>query len=69
MSFDSTIRANVSVAPPIDLAMYKTDTFRIASRQRIRDDDAYFNELSRHWSDGLRRVYTEALDPHWDVED
>ena len=68
VSFDSTIRANVSVGPPIDLVIYKTDSFRIASQQRIRDDDPYFSELSRHWSDGLRRLFAEAPDPRWTVD-
>ena len=68
VSFDSTIRANISVAPPIDLVIYKSDSFRIASQQRIRDDDPYFNELSRHWSDGLRRLFAGAPDPRWTVD-
>jgi putative proteasome-type protease len=68
VSFDSTIRANISVAPPIDLVIYKTDSFQIAAQLRIRDDDPYFNELSRHWSEGLRRLFAEAPDPHWSVD-
>ncbi|MGF1640221.1 MAG: peptidase [Rhodospirillales bacterium] len=68
VSFDSTIRANISVGPPIDLVIYKADTYRIACHQRIRDDDPYFSALSRHWSEGLRRVFAEAPDPRWSPE-
>lgn len=65
VSFDSTIKANISVAPPIDLVIYRADTFRVGTHQRVRDDDPYFNSLCRHWGAGLRRVFAEAPDPPW----
>ncbi len=65
VSFDSTIRANISVAPPIDLAIYRRDGFCITSRQRIEEDDPYFKALRRHWGEGLKRVFSEAPDPPW----
>lgn len=68
VSFDSTIKANISVAPPIDLVIYKADTFRIASHQRVREHDPYFNELCRHWAEGLRQVFADAPDPPWEMD-
>jgi putative proteasome-type protease len=68
VSFDSTIKANISVGPPIDLVIYKTDMFRIAAHQRVKDNDTYFNELRRHWSDGLRNVFANAPDPPWEMD-
>jgi putative proteasome-type protease len=68
VSFDSTIKANISVCPPIDLVIYETDTFRIAAHQRVKDNDTYFNELRRHWSDGLRNVFANAPDPPWEMD-
>jgi putative proteasome-type protease len=68
VSFDSTIKANISVGPPIDLVIYKTDTFHIATHQRVRDNDPYFNALRRHWSDGLRHVFADAPDPPWEMD-
>lgn len=68
VSFDSTIKANLSVGPPIDLVGYRAGTFRIATQQRVRDDDPYFNDLCRHWGEGLRRVFADAPDPPWNME-
>jgi len=67
VSFDSTIRANISVAPPLDLVLYRKDAFELAARQRIDKDDPYFNALQRHWSEGLRSVFANAPDPDWEA--
>ena len=68
VSFDSTIKANISVAPPIDLLIYRRDGFRVASRQRIAEDDPYFKALRRHWGEGLKRLFSEAPDPPWRID-
>lgn len=65
VSFDSTIKANISVAPPIDLLIYRKDTFKVATHQRIVENDPYFLTLCQHWGEGLRRVFAEAPDPPW----
>jgi putative proteasome-type protease len=62
ISFDSTIRSNLSVGLPIDLACVERDQLR-ARRRSVGEDDAYFAGLRRHWSDGLRRVFSEMPDP------
>lgn len=54
LSFDSTIKANLSVGLPLDLHIYESDTFRHGPRRRIEAGDAYFQALSEGWSDALR---------------
>ena len=39
VSMDSTIRSNISVAPPLDILVYRKDTQKAATRQRLQDDD------------------------------
>lgn len=65
VSFDSTIKANVSVAPPIDLITIERDTYRVAVQRRINDDDEYFTRIRQQWGDGLRRLFSEVPDPPW----
>lgn len=65
ISFDSTIRSNLSVGMPIDLFMYRSDSFSIDCRRRITETDPYFNQLRKGWSDGLKRVFAELPDPDW----
>jgi putative proteasome-type protease len=57
VSFDSTMRSNLSVGMPIDLICYERDSLRVRMRRRFDVDDAYFSELGREWSEGTREVF------------
>jgi putative proteasome-type protease len=65
VSFDSTMRSNLSVGMPIDLICYERDSFTIRRRRRFPEGDAYFTALSREWSDGVRQVFRELPDLEW----
>lgn len=65
VSFDSTIKSNLSVAPPLDLVIVPADTQRASVRARIADDDAYWSDLRRRWGEGLRALFDELPDPPW----
>jgi putative proteasome-type protease len=54
LSFDSTLRSNLSVGMPIDLLIYERDTLDVRRVHRIEESDAYFKQLSTSWSDALR---------------
>ena len=69
LSFDSTIKANLSVAPPIDVLIYKTDTLAISRQQEIDVGDPYFATLSAGWSTGLLKVFADLADPPWAADD
>jgi putative proteasome-type protease len=57
VSFDSTMRSNLSVGMPIDLVCYERDALRISIRHRFAPGDAYFTSLSKAWSEGVRSVF------------
>lgn len=65
VSFDSTIRSNISVGLPIDLLWYSRDSLRAGIHKRIVDGDPYFNMLRQAWGGGLRRVFGELANPDW----
>lgn len=65
VSFDSTIRSNISVAAPIDLLLYKVNSFSSKNRKRILDNDEYFNQLRQEWSSGLKKVFSGLKNPKW----
>ena len=54
LSFDSTIRSNLSVGMPIDMVVYNTDNLSIDRVRRIDQDDPYFRSISAKWSEALR---------------
>ncbi|MGH8713039.1 MAG: peptidase [Casimicrobiaceae bacterium] len=65
VSFDSTMRSNISVGLPIDLAVYETDSLRLKLRKRIEESDPYFQMIHTQWGEGLRRVFAELPNPQW----
>jgi len=65
LSFDSTIRSNISVGLPIDLLCYERDRLRIDFQRCIDKDDPYFNEIKRLWGEGLRETFATIPDPSW----
>ena len=57
LSFDSTIKANLSVGLPLDLHLYETDTFRHGTIRRIERDDAFFETISSGWGEALKDAF------------
>ena len=66
VSFDSTIRSNLSVAMPIDLICYERDALAVRKRRRFDEGDPYFGALSKEWSEGVRGVFKRLPEPGWD---
>jgi putative proteasome-type protease len=65
VSFDSTMRSNLSVGLPIDLLAYERDACKVTWRRRFGHGDAYFSKISGIWSAGLRRAFLEVPDVPW----
>ncbi len=57
LSMDSTIRSNLSVGMPLDLAVLKRDSLRLDQQERIEAGDARFTAMSKAWSDALRESF------------
>lgn|SRR5690606_27446072 len=58
ISFDSTIKSNISVGMPLDFARYREDSFELQI-ERIAEDDDYFKSLRQAWGGGLRKLFDE----------
>ncbi len=65
VSFDSTMRSNISVGLPIDLLIYETDSLRVGMQRRIDEDDSYYQMVHRQWGEGLRQVFAQLPNPDW----
>ncbi len=63
ISFDSTIRSNLSVGRPLDLVAIPSDRSIEPVRRRIDEDDSYFNELSADWGRLLNESRMAIADP------
>lgn len=65
VSFDSTIRANLSVGPPFDLTICLADACTVSMRRSFAAGDAYFERLGRVWGNGLRTLFLTLPNPDW----
>ncbi|TWI35693.1 proteasome-type protease [Paracoccus sulfuroxidans] len=57
LSMDSTLRSNLSVGMPLDLAVIEKDALQISFNRRIPEDDPKFREMSVAWSEALRESF------------
>ncbi len=59
LSMDSTLRSNLSVGMPLDLAVIEKDALTIGERRRIEPNDEGFQNMSAAWSRALREAFAE----------
>jgi putative proteasome-type protease len=57
LSMDSTLRSNLGVGMPIDVAVIRRDACDADLVYRIEPGDAYFHDLSERWSAALRDAH------------
>jgi len=67
ISFDSTMRSNISVGPPIDVAICKQGDCRVTFRTSLEADDPYLVRVREAWTNGLIEVFAEVPAPGWTV--
>ncbi len=65
VSMDSTIRSNLSVGPPLDLAIIRRDEFKLDTHISINMDNEYFNMIRTRWGYALQEVFAELPNPDW----
>ena len=62
VSMDSTLRSNLSVGMPLDLAVIRRDAYVFEVHERIEGDDPRFVAISQHWGDALRSAFSSLPD-------
>ncbi|MFA7603502.1 MAG: proteasome-type protease [Novosphingobium sp.] len=63
VSFDSSIKANLSVGLPLDLLVLERDSFQPLHERRIPGTDPYYGAISSYWGEALRRAF-DSLPPY-----
>ncbi len=57
VSFDSTLKANLSVGMPLDFHLYQADSLCHGVRRRLEADDPFFAQISTGWGLKLREAF------------
>lgn len=68
VSLDSTMKSNLSVGPPLDLAILPRDALTISHKLRLDLDTPYYAALKRAWGEQLERVFRNNDLPRFDWE-
>jgi putative proteasome-type protease len=56
LSFDATIRSNVTVGPPIEIVLYRKNSFELTQYRRFSASDADLSIIHASWETSLRRA-------------
>ena len=62
VSFDSTVKSNLSVGLPFDVQLYSTDSLDGSRVKRIEQDDPGYNAISSGWGDALKTALEQLPD-------
>jgi putative proteasome-type protease len=61
LSMDSTLRSNLSVGMPLDLAVIERDACKVSQKRRIEAGDPAFRAMSEAWSNALRDGFAKIV--------
>src|SRR5436305_39111 len=62
LSFDATIRSNVTVGPPIEIVLYRKDSFELTRYRRFSASDQDLSLIHASWETSLRRAVEQLPD-------
>ena len=65
VSMDSTMRSNLSVGPPIELLICKTDELEQQKPQRFDEDSDFLRDLKRNWDQRLKDAFRQMPPLAW----
>jgi putative proteasome-type protease len=57
VSLDSTMRSNISVGPPLELAIYTADSLAEPRHQTFAQGSPLLEGLQKGWNEGLKRAF------------
>ncbi len=65
LSFDSTMRSNISVGPPIDIVTYERGSLKAGMQIHLEENDPYLSQIREYWGGALRQAFQDMPDPDW----
>ncbi|MEE4297027.1 MAG: hypothetical protein V2J20_10500 [Wenzhouxiangella sp.] len=62
VSMDAAMRSNLSVGPPVEVAVCSMGAHRISRRLKLEERDPYLTTLAEQWNERLRQAFLELPD-------
>lgn len=66
VSLDSTMRSNLSVAPPFDLLIYEKDQYEPAHVLHLKLNSPYYASMRKQWGEGLVDLFNSLPLFEWE---
>lgn len=68
VSLDSTMRSNISVGPPVDLAFIPRDALKVKHSLRLDLDTPYYSQLKEIWARQLENAVRSLPKFEWELQ-
>ena len=66
VSMDSTLRSNATVGPPIELLVYRKESFDSRHYMQFDEDDNYLRAIRQSWNDALKQAFDGLPHLEWE---
>jgi len=65
VSMDSTMRSNITVGPPIEITLYKSNSLQQGFHYKFEQNSEYLRELNSQWDQKIREAFTQLPPVKW----
>lgn len=66
LSIDSTMKSNISVGPPINIAMYEANTFVLCHRLQLPLGHPYLAKIRNLWENHVKQAFEAMPNIEWE---
>ena len=66
VSLDATMKSNLSVGPPVEVAIFRNDALGLAQHLVLDEHSPLFRQMLERWNDGMRTAFERM--PRFDWE-
>lgn len=68
VSLDSTIRSNISVGPPVELAIHNSEAIEEPYHLKLTLNSPMYKSMQKQWNEGLRRAFNRLPRFEWEAK-
>jgi putative proteasome-type protease len=67
ISFDAALKSNLSVGPPIELAILPTDALKLSQQLKLDEGSTLFTQVSRGWDTAMHAAFEKLPTFPWEI--
>jgi putative proteasome-type protease len=67
ISFDAALKSNLSVGPPIELAILPRDTLQFSQQLMLDEGSALFRQMSGDWDNAMHTAFGRLPHFPWEI--